>query len=207
MPLVLNPRSGFVSPQFHCVFDDQFDSVASDANFNDLWAHKAGLQYQRQEEDSYLQTEIPEQFIVPFKSDAPMIPTDQPLESNEMQEMFAHDNDTFEPDLPEPELSDPVENPNAPGQEQPIIMQQNEGDPQLGPTTQSGCQVKRTQQLQESSILPKLRSFVSKVLHHAIMVAHSEDGGFSKMIKFISYAASIADNDTMYLHEALQQED
>ena len=126
MPLVLNPRSGFVSPQFHCVFDDQFDSVANDANFNDLWAHKAGLQYQHQEEDSYLQTEIPEQFIVPFESDIPTISTDQPLEPNEAQEMFVHDDDAFEPDLPELELPDPVENPNAPGQEQPIIMQQIE---------------------------------------------------------------------------------
>ena len=131
--LILNPKSGFVSPQFHCVFDDQFDSVANDANFNDLWAQKAGLQYQQQEEDSYLQTEIPEHFIVPFESDAPMIPTEP--EPNETEEMLALDNDAFEPDLPEPDFPEPVENANAPNQEQPIIMQQNEGDPQLGPTT------------------------------------------------------------------------
>ena len=29
MPLVLNPRTGHISPQFHVVFDDSFSTVAS----------------------------------------------------------------------------------------------------------------------------------------------------------------------------------
>jgi len=42
--LVLNTQTGLVSPQFHLVYDDNFDTVAKDAKFQSLWQHKAKLQ-------------------------------------------------------------------------------------------------------------------------------------------------------------------
>ena len=41
--LVLNLQTGHVSPQFHVVFDDDFDTVNADAAFESLWQEKSGL--------------------------------------------------------------------------------------------------------------------------------------------------------------------
>jgi hypothetical protein len=43
VPLILNPATALVSPQFHVVFDDNFDTVLKDANFDSLWQVKANL--------------------------------------------------------------------------------------------------------------------------------------------------------------------
>jgi sporulation-control protein spo0M len=32
--LILNPRTSYISPQFHCVYDNMFDSPTKDADFN-----------------------------------------------------------------------------------------------------------------------------------------------------------------------------
>lgn len=41
VPLVLNTDTGLVSPQFHCIYDDNFDTCKRDAHFRSLWQHKA----------------------------------------------------------------------------------------------------------------------------------------------------------------------
>ena len=43
VPLVLNSQTGLVSPQFHCVFDDAFDTCRRDSSFESLWQFKAKL--------------------------------------------------------------------------------------------------------------------------------------------------------------------
>jgi hypothetical protein len=35
--LILNPVTGYVSPQFDCIYDNRFDTPARDKNFSDLW--------------------------------------------------------------------------------------------------------------------------------------------------------------------------
>jgi len=40
---MLNTQTGLVSPQFHVVFDDNFDTVGHDAKFESLWQNKAKL--------------------------------------------------------------------------------------------------------------------------------------------------------------------
>ena len=42
--LVLNPKTGHVSPQFHVVFDDHFDTVKQGGKFESLWQDKADLE-------------------------------------------------------------------------------------------------------------------------------------------------------------------
>ncbi len=49
--LVLNLKTGHVSPQFHVVFDDKFDCVKEDANFASLWQTKADLPNSTSDED------------------------------------------------------------------------------------------------------------------------------------------------------------
>ena len=43
VPLILNTQTGLVSPQFHCVYDNAFDTVNNDAKFVSLWQQKAKL--------------------------------------------------------------------------------------------------------------------------------------------------------------------
>jgi Reverse transcriptase (RNA-dependent DNA polymerase) len=44
VPLVLNTQTGLVSPQFHCIFDNEFGTCRRDAHFVSLWQLKAKLQ-------------------------------------------------------------------------------------------------------------------------------------------------------------------
>ena len=44
VPLVLNTQSGNVSPQFHCIYDDNFNTCKRDAKFQSLWQSKAKFQ-------------------------------------------------------------------------------------------------------------------------------------------------------------------
>ena len=44
MPLVLSTQTGLVSPQFHCVFDDDFDTVKKEQADTSIWKIKAHLQ-------------------------------------------------------------------------------------------------------------------------------------------------------------------
>ena len=41
VPLILSTQTGLVSPQFHCVFDDWFETVKNEPNDTSLWEHKA----------------------------------------------------------------------------------------------------------------------------------------------------------------------
>ena len=41
--LVLNTQTGNVSPQFHCLFDPDFNTCKNDVKFQSIWKHKATL--------------------------------------------------------------------------------------------------------------------------------------------------------------------
>ncbi len=41
--LILNPRDRYLLPQFHCVYDDKFDSPKHDVSFLTFCVEKAGL--------------------------------------------------------------------------------------------------------------------------------------------------------------------
>ena len=43
IPLVLNTQTANVPPQFHCVYDDEFDTCKRNAKFESLWQHKAKI--------------------------------------------------------------------------------------------------------------------------------------------------------------------
>ena len=44
VPLVLSTQTGLISPQFHCVFDDDFDMVRKEQADTSIWKIKAHLQ-------------------------------------------------------------------------------------------------------------------------------------------------------------------
>ena len=83
--LILNPRTGHISPLFHCVYDDTFDSAKSDANLTThVWAEKAGLRTSTSEPElepaqrDYVHTSIPPVLQVPFASNQEHSPPDDP---------------------------------------------------------------------------------------------------------------------------------
>ncbi|CAJ1948808.1 unnamed protein product [Cylindrotheca closterium] len=48
VPLVLNTRTGNVSPQFHCIYNDAFDTCKRDVHFTSSWQRKAQNQNQQE---------------------------------------------------------------------------------------------------------------------------------------------------------------
>ncbi|CAJ1954060.1 unnamed protein product [Cylindrotheca closterium] len=54
VPLVLNTKTGFVSPQFHCIYDDGFDTCKRDVHFTSAWQRKAQLHLDEQKKPKTL---------------------------------------------------------------------------------------------------------------------------------------------------------
>ncbi len=48
--LIHNPRTGYLSRHFHCVFDDKSDSPKYDESFLTFWAENVGLIHSRENE-------------------------------------------------------------------------------------------------------------------------------------------------------------
>ena len=90
VPLLLNTQTGLVTPQFHCVYDDNFDTVAKDAKFESLWQAKARFQAEAdtsttaadqlstsrdqsapQALRSYSHTDIPRHLLAPWDGSSP----------------------------------------------------------------------------------------------------------------------------------------
>ena len=44
IPLILSTQTGLVSPQFHCVFDNEFDTVKKERHDTSVWERKVHLQ-------------------------------------------------------------------------------------------------------------------------------------------------------------------
>ena len=44
VPLILSTQAGLVNPQFHCVFDDDFDTVKKEQHDTSIWQRRAHLQ-------------------------------------------------------------------------------------------------------------------------------------------------------------------
>ena len=200
--LVLNPKTGFISPQFHCVFDDLFDTSRTDKNVSKLWAEKAGQQEtssNMQEEPSryreYLQTIIPSKMQVPFDMEP----------SEGLNDDFSHHpmmDDNDEDQISVPPTIHPIDK-----QENEGDNDNNEGATQPPRTTRSGRAIKLTQRLQESSLLPKLHSFISFAHHISNVIARLDDNSLNEMFQIVAYSASMADTDTMYLQQAMKQDD
>ena len=105
--MILNPKTGFVSPQFHCIFDDKFDSVKTDKNFSKIWAEKAGLMLKRdehEEDNDYSKITIPEQLNIPFEQEQV-----QQEEKESAQEEVLIQEENEEP-MPQGQDEQPVNN-------------------------------------------------------------------------------------------------
>ena len=88
-----------------------------------------------------------------------------------------------------------------PTQDQPVAEEPRQ--------SRSGRVLQRTQRLEESYMRPQLKSLVSKTVHSEVEQNRLPDGSINNMCKLCVHGllASITDNNTMYLREAMQQED
>ena len=122
MSLVLNPKTGYVSPQFHCIYDDQFDSAKTDKNFSAVWAEKAGLQQkasQQVPDDDCAKKVIPERMQAPF--------TEEDIEADEGDRWPIPDEphkatplDKVLPSQDQLETEGAIEAPEPPADNQPV---------------------------------------------------------------------------------------
>ena len=65
VPLILSTQTGLVSPQFHCVFDDRFETVKNEPNDTSVWQHKAHFHKHASDKTDDLL------ISTPFKAQAP----------------------------------------------------------------------------------------------------------------------------------------
>jgi len=118
--LVLNTQTGLVSPQFHLIYDDNFDTVTKDAHFTSLWQQKAHLHLtQQQAAKSNLQLPTNEAPPASALNDIAVIPSS--LSAPWQQ-----------PTVPQPEgettPQQPLNQHQAPTNQAATQMMQSEGD-------------------------------------------------------------------------------
>ena len=217
--LILNPTTGHVSPQFHCVFDDQFDATrtGNDGNFSKQWAEKAGLSTIKSTTPNkeYLAMEIPTNLQVPFTVDNDTEESQQPPIALDVQQ-----TDELPPNNTHQHESTPIAGPthNEVAENEGVIANEQADDPAADDEvpdeplpqrnrSRSGRAIRRTRRLAESSILPRLQSFISIAIHVSLVVMTLSDNSVNQLCQFVAYPASIADADTMYLQEAMRQPD
>jgi hypothetical protein len=135
VPLILNTQPGNVSPQFHCIYDNEFSTCKRDAKFQSLWQIKAKLQEKPVTLDRIdsLSTQAPPTIISPGRQLEPtsLQPSADPLpqftEQWNEDTTVEHDaephvetiiDDDLDPELPET-INDvppvPLNNPTTTG--------------------------------------------------------------------------------------------
>ena len=183
--LILNPKTGYVSPQFHCVYDDAFDSIKSDADFSTVWATKAGLMSEPEDQD--------------YRNQVDDLQASPPFTLTEIKQPATFTNNQLEPPT-----TTPTTTPTTELTTQPTETQENEGattDNEMV-FTRSGRRVRPPQRYVASFISAATICFC--ICYGMAML---DDQTINNMVKLFAYPASIADNDTMYLREAMQQQD
>ena len=101
--LVLNLKTGHVSPQFHVVFDDDFQTVDQDHNAESIWQEKANLEG-NQSETILVDPDIHQRMKSPWYTTTPQQPhpTNPVSNDTDTSEQPAESNSTPEQQEPAP---------------------------------------------------------------------------------------------------------
>ena len=206
--MILNPKTGHVSCQFHVVFDDRFETVKQGANIESLWEQKAGIPDQLSESIS---VEIPHQrfnqdWVMEPLEPEPIPITSPPSESTNV------DHQTNNPQTKTIVKDD--ETPQSPSE-----PAQSEGAPQVSRTDHSN-QPRRSKRLaKHKSNKPRRSPRIASHVHPYLVRAHfvrlgisteREDGTIDDihpLIHAFASSASTGDPDTMHLGDARKQPD
>ena len=199
VPLVLNTQTGNVSPQYHCIYDDEFATCKRDAKFISLWQYKAKLQ-------------LPKPGIVPSPdASSSRTPVELPKHmTHEWETTITNDttNNTND-DATTTTNTDTI--PNESNQSLP----RNDPDHQSTHTTRYGRAIRRpeylgmieshTAYINTHSPLPN--DGTEAHLLQPDISAHSEPHPLSMILEHVIAFIAKSDPDTMYLEEALKQPD
>ena len=202
VPLVLNTQSGNVSPQFHCIYDDDFATCKRDAKFDSLWQFKAKLQ-SRPNNDNFdvpiLPTTVVNESAASLPPAAPPLPifiTPWEPPSEPMDNSIA--------DSTTPEQSRPMATPPAPILPVP---------PPPEVITRSGRRVRKPQYFSDMHANSTfLHTFSPKVDHSDPISVLQPDAAiephpFASISNYVISMTASSDPDTMTLEEALAAPD
>ena len=234
VPLVLNSQTGLVSPQFHLIYDDNFDTVKRDAKFQSLWQVKAKIQTYEQSRraqdllptfsDRQTQKYPPSQ-ADPNVSDMFQVPwldadtRQQPLPAPTVVERGA-DNIPAATDIPEPNArhsqDGSAQQPDAPTVPSPNEEFEVEDTNTPATRTRSGRVVRQNPRFFDSKVYAFnafLRTFettttpVPELLQPSQCSADRNRPMALAAQHIFGNVASSRDPDTMTLDEALKQPD
>jgi hypothetical protein len=109
--LILNPITGLVSPQFHCVYDDDFATVAHDAAFSGLWRQSVSNFLPTSFSD-YSSTDVPSNISAPWFLNEQE--DDDDAENSASHDIVADEGESDRPHPSEMELAalENLENPD-----------------------------------------------------------------------------------------------
>ena len=234
VPLILNTQTGLVSPQFHLIYDDDFDTVKRDVKFKSLWQIKARLQTRTQNNQS--------QDLLPTFSDRHTQNYSPPQADPNVHDMFqvpwmdvearqqplpapaiaarGTDNVPAANYIPEPSTGHSqdgsTQQPDAPIAPAPDMDTEVEDTASPATRTRSGRVIQRNRRFFDSKVYAFhvfLRTFESTYeRNHELLqpnrVSTSQNGSMARVAQHIfGNVASSRDPDTMTLDEALRQPD
>lgn len=225
--LVLNTQTGNVSPQFHCIFDDSFETCKRDAKFQSLWQYKAKLQnksfkFQIPRED-FTPTHPYQKFVQHKQSASPSstLPDPTPL-GEPFQEPFVSEEDQEQAIGPNEDEPDDNENRNSTTSNPPSETSEISNDPprETVQITRSGRQVRPPNRFDDShhSALSCVMSFlhafspasydsqVEVYLLQPDIESHAEPHPFALFVEHVQ-AFIGSDPDTMHYEDAMRQPD
>ena len=200
VPLVLNTSTGMVTPQFHCLYDDEFATCKADTKFRSLWQHKARVNHDK--------VKVQKGIKVPYQSFIPIQHMNQPTQ----------DNDSLPPNFIHPWEStgtqnEPTASSEASHQKDASSVHQNEKDDNKT-TTRSGRVIRSPDRLTYSAVMsfistfsPPLDEDVSQQLLQPDNSSKKEPHPFALVTEYLHEALIATDPDTMHLQEALRQSD
>ena len=118
VPLVLSTQTGLVSPQFHCVFDDDFDTVGKEQADMSIWKTKAHLQETKERvTESTTQSSLVSGPKHQLATSLPPYSRDIPQALQDLSQLL--------PDAPATEDNGQPEQPSTPPTEEPTSQVEN----------------------------------------------------------------------------------
>ena len=215
--LVLNPKTGHVSPQFHVVFDDKFDTVKQGIDVESKWQEKADLA--DQVSDTF-NVDIPHpKFTSPWiTSKANPLASSPSPSTTQMAPPTPPSTSSPTPNIVEDVSAPPPAAPPQGSPGNPIPS------PSPAPPTQQGTdhskqqgnqEPRRSKRLQQPRRSPRFATTTAP--HPLLLKAHFvragvitdfADGTINHIHPLIhAFAATKGDPDTMHLSEARRQPD
>jgi hypothetical protein len=207
VPLVLNTQSANVSPQFHCIYDDDFSTCTQDAQFRSLWQHKAKIQQS-----------LDIDYNPPGRPIHALRPALDPEPAATLAPRFIHawDAPVVEGDANEPEpVAVPLQPPNDKPEPIVPVIPLAPVEPEPAVITRSGRRVNRPRRLIETiASLAFLHTFSSVPAENTALLvlqpdveAYAEPHPFAMYLEDIFTFVASSDLDTMTMQEALAQPD